>query len=385
MRREGGQRGVARGERALRRGGVERVDEEILGQRKGEALERPVQSGSRDVVFALRIDVGLHAANVLRMEVAVARPAVIELRLRFEVKLRGEAVLVIYLHEAVPVLEPLRVVIIIEDDGAREAPVRIEPIPFEAQLTRALPVGKEVQLRAPGIDVAVLSLFVGDDVAIGEGEGILPVRPRPIALEREGIIIRNALLVAERRIEQPERSRAYFPLEMERLPVSELRRTRPDAQGAGRGIHARGLEDIVRLSDGERNLLHVVEREAADVDLPALRVGDGHAIVTHRRMLCAQAPHRHRFESADAPIILHRDAGELLYCLREVCQSQPFEPFRVQRLDGRRCLDEREAALAHYFHVREFVHLRRVNGLSAHWERTNECQYTTYYIPYHCL
>ena len=87
-------------------------------------------------------------------------------------------------------------------------------------------------------------------------------------------------------------------------------------RGGGKG--AGRAEDAIVLSVVERQLLHVIERETADVYLSRLLIGEGDAVVAHSRMMCPQAAHRDRFQSPDAAIITDGDTRQMLHRIGEL-------------------------------------------------------------------
>ena len=86
-----------------------------------------------------------------------------------------------------------------------------------------------------------------------------------------------------------------------------------DMEYRGSGKKSRRLKNLIALCLIQRDRVHIVRRETADIDLPCLHVGKQDAVVTHGRMACAQSPHRNRFQSPDAAVIFHGYAREVLH------------------------------------------------------------------------
>ncbi|OAV73768.1 hypothetical protein Barb7_02860 [Bacteroidales bacterium Barb7] len=95
----------------------------------------------------------------------------------------------------------------------------------------------------------------------------------------------------------------------------EIRRTRLYHQRPCRSIHPCCPKYIVRLPDGKGNALHIIQREAADVRLPALRIGNDNPVIAHRRMLRTQTAYRNRLQPADTAVVLDRHTRKAFHRL----------------------------------------------------------------------
>ena len=73
---------------------------------------------------------------------------------------------------------------------------------------------------------------------------------------------------------------------------------------------ARAAEYLVTLAYGDRNVLKILELEAADVHLPALELADADAVVGNLRVLRAESPQRHRLEAARSAIVPDAHPGK---------------------------------------------------------------------------
>lgn len=87
-------------------------------------------------------------------------------------------------------------------------------------------------------------------------------------------------------------------------PGSHVNRSR-------RGVILSRLEDGAFLPVVQRNGLHIVQREAPQVDLPVLGVAQLDAVVEHPDVLGSHAPDIDRLQSPDSAVVLDLDAGKI--------------------------------------------------------------------------
>ena len=128
-------------------------------------------------------------------------------------------------------------------------------------------------------------------------------------------------------------------------PGSHVNRSR-------RGIILSRLEDGAFLPVVQRNGLHIVQREAPQVDLPVLGIAQLDAVVEHPDVLGSHAPDIDRLQSPDSAVVLDLDAGKITNGIGHRNHTQAPEFFARQLLCGN---DLRQGPATVNRHFSDFV------------------------------
>ena len=119
----------------------------------------------------------------------------------------------------------------------------------------------------------------------------------------------------------------------------EMRFLRIDRKDSRRRIMARGLHEVVIVSQCKGYGLHVVERETSDVDLPCLGVAKGHPIVGHSGVVRSQISDADRLHSSYSAIVAHIGTCEFLHRISQFMYSEEIDFFLSHHLHRLRCRD----------------------------------------------
>ena len=110
---------------------------------------------------------------------------------------------------------------------------------------------------------------------------------------------------------------------------------------AGLQIHRPGiaeiacrLENLAFLTVVERNRLHIVERELAEVNLSVLSVAEGHSVVDHSGMICAHRSDVDRLDAAYATVVFYLHSGEISQRVGHAVAVEAFEFAAGEALGG---------------------------------------------------
>ena len=119
-----------------------------------------------------------------------------------------------------------------------------------------------------------------------------------------------------------------------------------EGDGAGAGGGACGQEDAVVGAGHQLHVAGILQREFRQVDLAGLAVAHHDAVVAHRRMLTAEAAHRHGFHAAHAAVVLDDHAGEEFQHVADLHGGHGLQPFGIHALHRRDALHGRNLILA---------------------------------------
>ena len=292
-----GHMGIARrkGEGAIAfcghvKSGVERIPLEVIGQRHLPVFEDVVEISAREIELLLLVGVlGLDQLGVLILVMGVVGGVLgVEQRAEFLRPAVGQR----SLDERVGVPQPLTMAKDVVDDGSRDAAFGVVGVGPHGPLSVGH-LAVESGLHARSVDVAVLSVgrcVVGDlaqRVAAAVAEFVPAGGIDPLAAERRADGVGDLILVAHRGIDEPERAGLHRGLEIGPLALLEAGAPRSDVDGS-RGPEILGrLENVTLLSVIERYFLHVVQREAPQIDLPVLGVAQLDSVVEDRHVVGA--------------------------------------------------------------------------------------------------
>ena len=187
-------------------------------------------------------------------------------------------------------------------------------------------------------------------------------------LHRESQLRRHTLFIAHIGTHQSERAQFHLCRQM---PPCILRRQSQRLDGEHRRIRRLPCrnKDIVVVADGQRQLTHIVQRVARDINLPTLTVAQHHPVVADTRMPGPVATHRHRLHTARAPVVPQRDARDIMQRVGHVRHPQPLKLFPFQQME--RCRTSRHPFLPRLRHrhplqsvsaVRQRISIRRLCG-----------------------
>ena len=313
--------GVARrvGEGAVALGGhvergVERVPLEVVGQRHLPVLQDVAEIGAREVELLLLIGVlGLDQLGVLILVVGVVGGVLgVEQRaepLRPAVGQRA-------LDERVGVPQPFAVAEDVVDNGSRDAALGVVGVGSHGPLSVGH-LSVEPGLHAGGVYVAVLPVgcrVVGDlaqRVAAAVAEFVPAGGVGPLAAERRADGVGDLVLVAHRGVDEPERAGLHRGLEIGPLALLEAGAPRGYVDRSGGSEILGRLENVAFLTVVERYFLHVVQREASQIDLSVLGVAQLDAVVEHGHVVGAHRADVDGFQTAHAAVVFELHAREI--------------------------------------------------------------------------
>ena len=169
-----------------------------------------------------------------------------------------------------------------------------------------------------------------------------------VAPEREGHALPNPLLVGERRRQQAVGAAFRTQAQVER-PCAELGFVGFHVDDAPGGIGLCGVERVVHLAVGERDVAAVSQHVASQVDLSVLTIGHSHAIDSERAELAAKAAGRDRLDATDATVVLERYTHHATQHVAELCVAQLLHLLRWGHLGGRLGFERFWAAVGLYY------------------------------------
>ncbi len=184
----------------------------------------------------------------------------------------------------------------------------------------------------PGVDGRIVAAFAGDVFAVLKSEGVVAIGPKEGGVERCGDVIAYFLPPSHGGGHISERAPFHLNSRGKILPLPEVGLFGGYSEHCGRGVEFSALEHVVGVADGKREHPHVVEREAAYVDLSGLAVAHGGAVVANGSVGRAHVSDRHCFQSADSSIVFHIGAGKASHGVGHVADSE------VGNVGRRQCL-----------------------------------------------
>ena len=232
---------------------------------------------------------------------------------------------------------------------------------------------EEPRLEAQGVHIAIVT-HGGGVVAVflPIGEGVASRGIEVFAAHREVELWGEALLVEEGGIEGGEGARLECRLEVGRSLGSEGGSTRGHIERRCRREALGRLEDGAALSIIYRDGLHIVQREASEVNLSVLRITQLKPIVEDPHVLRAHTAHIHRLESPDATVVLDLHTSKVAQGIGDTHRTESLQVTTAKRLGGDDIL--RDKPLPHHdpFEDVDAVCMRRGTHLGKGEEHETE-------------
>ena len=215
------------------------------------------------------------------------------------------------------------------------------------QLTPTVKLPEEVGLDMPAADIRVVTMAGDGSIAVVLTIGVIAPDMHIVARDGQSHAPADAPLEPHRRIDEAETAALERCRHIDILAV-KLRARGGDGEDTGRGKLPCGAEDVVILPVRQGDGGHTVEREAAEVYLSRLCVGDRHSVISDPGVRCPEAAHRDGLETADAAIVLDSHAIHHLDRIRQLQSPQTPQACPVEHLHGHgRAQASRHAAGGH--------------------------------------
>ena len=211
---------------------------------------------------------------------------------------------------------------IIERNRPWKSPTGIEVVTLHIQFTVILESMIKGSFALPGIDAGVVTFLFRHVFSIDQRERVITVRPHISGIYRHACTAAQFLPPAQRGADHAERPSAHPCLKSGIAPVIKMRFFRLYAQHTGRRIQAGGLQQVLRLPDGERKHGNIVQRKTPDIYLPRLTIAHRHPVITDSCMGCSHIAYGNRFQSSNTSIVLYIGSGKTAHSICHILYSQ---------------------------------------------------------------
>ena len=229
---------------------------------------------------------------------------------------------------------------------------------------------EKVGFALTGSDVGIGAPAAFGGGAVVQRVGVVAVGMEVLRRQGRGKMAAQFVLEPDRGVHQTETAGLDGGFGVETFVGAEGRTEGAQQQDTGRGQQPGRLAQVVGLSVGQADALHIVQREAAEVYLAGLGIGEGHAVVGYGGVGGAEAAYGDGLQSADAAVVLHHYAAELLDGIRHLKGPRLPQGLGLQGLQGGGGAEGLPVGGRLHDHLVQPVGVRRVDaGLCASYGR----------------
>ena len=309
----------------------------IRRERKAQEPQRRIEQRGGDVVLLLAVDVLLQPSGILRPFVTVVRLAMIPLGIHLPRQTAGPFCPVVHLSENVA--ETLALVIhrIVVDHLPRQLLVAVIVVELALETGGRGRTVVHIDLSHAVADGVVRAFLPRDEGMVHQRERVAVVRPQEVALQPQAPVAAQPLFPLDAGIHIAERT-GRKPRLQPVVPSGKHRRIRAQIERGRRSQGTGRDKDVGIVAHHERQTVHLLQRETAQVYLPALAVGHGQSVVDHPRMGGTHGAHRQRLHATHATIIADVRTGHAAQGVRQVRYALTVQVSCRQRLRGHRAV-----------------------------------------------
>ena len=211
---------------------------------------------------------------------------------------------------------------------ARQLPVVVIIVELCPQLVPARAIGSSahhpvhIQFAMPRVHPAVGSPLMGGIFTVVQDEGIVVFGIGVLTHRLESEPIRQSLHIAQIRRDISEGPHLQLSREVRLLVDGNLAHGLDGKQSCHRGLPGRN-ENVVVVTNGESQCLHLVERITGHINFAALTFAEQHTIVTHSRMSRSESTHSYRLHSSCPTIVTQIDAWHAVQSVGHIRNAKP--------------------------------------------------------------
>ena len=211
---------------------------------------------------------------------------------------------------------------------AWQLPVVVIIVDLCPQLAPAHAIGSpahhpvHIQFAMSRVHPAVGSSLMGSIFTIVQEEGIVVFGIGILTHRLESEPIRQSLHIAQIRRDISERPHLQLSREVRLLVDGNLAHSLDGKQSCHRGLPGRN-ENVVVVTNGESQCLHLVERITGHINFAALTFTEQHTIVTHARVSRSESTHSYRLHSSSSTIVAQIDAWHSVQGVGHIRNAEP--------------------------------------------------------------